>query len=233
MLKMTTFASGSDGNMFLLENEETKIMVECGLDKTIIRKNLSSKNLLLTDLDCCLVSHFHQDHCKSIDYIMEYIDVYSNHEVAKNKGVKVLKPLETFNVGTISILPIIVEHGSAENYAYIFKDKKDNDKLFFGTDFSLMKQNVSKIGFSKIFIELNYDDTMMKEILNNEDEKIRNKFVRQISTHMSKENCKEHLRHMNLTKCEEIHLLHCSKFLLNKKNVQEEFEQEFKVKIFI
>jgi hypothetical protein len=47
---------------------------------------------------------------------------------------------------------------------------------------------------------------------------------------MSKENCKEHLRNMDLSKCEEIYLLHSSKFLINAFETKNEFEKEFKIK---
>ena len=31
MIKIITFATGSDGNLYLLQNDKTKILVECGL----------------------------------------------------------------------------------------------------------------------------------------------------------------------------------------------------------
>ena len=93
MLKNTTFASSSEGNMYLLESKKAKILIECGLEKIAIRKKLmGAKSLLITDLDCCLVTHAHQDHCKNIEYIAEYIDVYSNIEVAdKYENVKYIE----------------------------------------------------------------------------------------------------------------------------------------------
>lgn len=232
MLKMTTFATSSDGNMFLLENEETKILVECGLDKKEIRRKLMGKNMLVVDLDCCFITHIHQDHCKSVEYIADYTDVYSNIEVAsKYECVKFVEPLKPITIKTITVMPILVEHGIATNYAYIFKDK--DEYLFFGTDFCVMKQNLKKIKFDKIYIELNYDDEIMEKMLEENSDNLQGKNIRQISTHMSRENCKEHLRHMDLSKCKEIHLLHLSKFLTNKKEIQEDFEREFGIKTYV
>ena len=122
MLKITTFASSSEGNMYLLESKKTKILIECGLEKIAIRKKLmGAKSLLITDLDCCLVTHAHQDHCKNIEYIAEYIDVYSNIEVAdKYENVKYIEPMKPFEIKDVVVMPILVEHGLATNYAYIF-----------------------------------------------------------------------------------------------------------------
>ena len=163
MLKITTFASSSEGNMYLLESKKSKILIECGLEKIAIRKKLmGAKSLLITDLDCCLVTHAHQDHCKNIEYIAEYIDVYSNIEVAdKYENVKYIEPMKPFEIKDVVVMPILVEHGLATNYAYIFKS--EGEYLFFGTDFSIMKQNLSKIKFNEIYIELNYDDEEMEK----------------------------------------------------------------------
>lgn len=229
MISIITFASSSKGNMFLLTNEETNILLECGLNEKEIRKNLFNKKLMISDLNACLISHIHQDHSLGVDYVSDYIDTYSTYELAdKFEKVKAIQVLKPFKIGTIKILPIPVEHGKTQNNAFVFMDK--DSCVFWGTDFSLMQQNVSNFKFDRIFIELNYDDDMIKDFVNDEESENHKKYIRQISTHMSKENCKEHLRHMNLSNCKEIILLHASSFLLSKNNIKKEFEQEFKIK---
>ena len=230
MLDIKVFASSSKGNCYLLHNEETKILLECGVDKKTLRNYLLSFNkMILTDLDCCLCSHIHSDHLESADYVSEYIDVYSTYESSNRYDyIKALIPLQAMKIGTIKILPIPVEHGKTENNAFVFLDK--DSCIFFGTDFSLMTQNVSNFKFDKVYIECNYDDDKLKEILSSENDELREKHIRQVSTHMSKENCKTHLRYMNLSKCKEIVLLHASAFLINKIYTKIEFEKEFKIK---
>ena len=68
----------------------------------------------------------------------------------------------------------------------------------------------------------------MQSILDSgvEDDK-RKKYIRQISTHMSKANCIKHLKMMDLSKCKEIVLLHASEFLISHKKTCEEFEHIF------
>ena len=171
------------------------------------------------------------DHCLRADYVLEYIDVYSTYEAHyKMNEIKPMQSLKPFKIGTIKILPIPVEHGKTENNAFIFMDKENS--MFFGTDFSLMSFDVSNIKFTKIFIECNYADELLQEVLDSENDEFRLKHIRQVSTHMSKENCKAHLRKMDLSKCEEIVLLHPSMFLIKKEETKKEFEQEFKIKTY-
>lgn len=230
MLKITPYASSSKGNLYLLENDKTKILLECGVNEKEIRKYLRGNGLIITDLNACITTHAHADHSLSIDYVSDYIAVYSTREnKLKHFQTNEIEPKSIFKIGTIKILAIPVEHGKTENFAFVFMDKESC--LFFGTDFSLMEQNVSNFKFDKIYIEANYDDDMIQEALDSSEANMI-KHIRQVSTHMSKENCKEHLRNMDLSKCKEIILLHPSAFLINKEKIKHEFEKEFKIKTY-
>jgi phosphoribosyl 1,2-cyclic phosphodiesterase len=229
MLKIKCYASGSSGNLYLLQNETTNILLECGVDRKKIREFLKNNGLLITDLDACIVTHCHNDHTLSIDYVKDYVDTYVTHEMyQRTANTLKISPRIAFKINSIKILPIPVEHGKTENNAFVFMDK--DSCVFFGTDFRLMEQNVSNFKFDKVFIECNYDDEKLAYALNINDDDFKTKHVRQLSTHMSKENCKEHLRNMDLSKCEEIYLLHSSKFLINAFETKNEFEKEFKIK---
>ena len=231
MLNIKCFASSSKGNLYLLENEETRILLECGLEKKEISKYLRYNNLLITDINSCIISHVHQDHSMSVEWVKEYIQVYSTHEMhTKYDDVIAMSILSPFKIGTIKILPIPIEHGKTENNAFVFMDK--DNCIFFATDFSLMSQNVSNFKFSKIFLEANYDDELLQRALDNENDEYKLKHIRQVSTHMSKENCKLHLRNMDLSNCKEIILLHPSAFLIGKEKTKKEFEQEFRIKTY-
>lgn len=231
MLNIKCFASSSKGNLYLLENEETRILLECGVEKKEIIRYLRYNNLLITDLNACIISHGHQDHCISVEWVKEYIQVYSTHEMhTKYDDVIAMSILSPFKIGTIKILPIPIEHGKTENNAFVFMDK--DNCIFFATDFSLMSQNVSNFNFKKIFLEANYDDELLQRALDNENDEYKLKHIRQVSTHMSKENCKLHLRNMDLSNCKEIILLHPSAFLIGKEKTKKEFEQEFRIKTY-
>ena len=227
MLNIKVYASSSDGNMYLLQNEDTNILLECGIKKEKIIKSLVADGLLITDLNACLITHQHSDHALNVKYISSYINTYSTYSLAEtNKDVKPLKALKPIKIGSIKILPIPVSHGKVENNAFVFMDQ--DSCVFFGTDFSLMEFNLKNFKFDKIYIELNYDETLIEEALKNQNEERKMKYIRQISTHMSKAGCMLHLKKMDLSKCKEIVLLHASVFLLNKNNILKDFEEEFK-----
>lgn len=225
MIKIIDFASSSKGNCYLVRNEETTILLECGIDKKTLLRYLMGMGLNIAQFNACLITHTHVDHSMCVDYVSDYINTYSTREVhMKNHKVIQLQPRIPFMIGTIKVLPISVEHGACENNAFVFLDK--DSTIFFGTDFSLMEQNVSNFKFNEVFIECNYCDKMLDETLQQNTEH-QIKYIRQVSTHMSKNNCKEHLKYMDLSKCKKIVLLHPSSFLINKKETIKEFEESF------
>lgn len=229
MLEILTFATGSDGNLYFIKNETTKILIECGLNAKAIRKHLISKGIFISEIDGCVISHSHQDHCLSADYVSYYVKTYGTQQLCEKHSECIkIAPKKPFKIGDIKVLAIPIQHGECENNAFIFMDK--DSCVFFGTDFSLMEQNVSNFAFDKIMIECNYDDNeLAKELEKKQDEK-HEKYLRQLSTHMSKVNCMVHLDNMNLSKCKEIILLHNSKFLLNKSNTINDFETKYNIK---
>lgn len=229
MINIIPFASSSAGNMYVVKNEDTKILLECGLPKDKIQKNLSELGLLITDLNACIISHIHEDHSLSIKWVSDYIETYSTNELCKKWSIcRKISPLIAFKIGNIKVLGIPLEHGKTENLGFVFMDKESC--VFFATDFSLMRQNLSNFKFDKIYIECNYDDDLLKERLAVIEDSKHTKYMRQISTHMSKKNCIEHLKHMDLSKCKEIILLHPSAFLISKLKTKSDFEKELKIK---
>lgn len=229
MLNFRFYASGSSGNCYLVYNEDTNLLVECGISKEKIKSNLLKDGLIITDCNACFISHSHEDHSLAVDYVSNYINVYStfdNHN--KHHKIIAIEEKKPFKVGSIIVLPLKVNHGATECYSYVFVDK--NSSGFFGTDFYLMQQDVSNFKFRFVAIECNYDEKILERCLENELDEKRSKYLRQLSTHMGKNNCIEHLKHMNLTQCEEIILLHASIFLISKEQIIKEFESVFNIK---
>lgn len=60
MIEIKSFSSGSSGNLYYVSNDETKILLECGLAKELIIKKLwEYDRTLITDINGVVVSHSH------------------------------------------------------------------------------------------------------------------------------------------------------------------------------
>ena len=68
-MKCYCLASSSQGNCFIMdfdiEGKSTKILLECGLPYHEILKKCNELGIDFSDIQACLITHAHQDHCKS------------------------------------------------------------------------------------------------------------------------------------------------------------------------
>ena len=238
MINIEVFNSGSKGNMYLVSNDDTKILLECGIRKNNLINTLwKEKRLNVAMLDACLVSHFHKDHSESIEYVNQYIDIYANEQVAEkftNVNVKIIGNQDVLKIGSIRIKVISVYHGEALNTAFIFRD--NDNTIFFGTDFAKMGANLSNIKFNSIFIEINYIEDKLRELINyysneeNLDENKVYKLTRQLNTHLSLENAiNVFLKNWDLSECGEIIAIHISEGVGDREIIKNTIESELNI----
>ena len=91
-MKIEVIASGSSGNCYKISNEDTTLLIECGIPYKKIQEALNFKT---TDIDGVLVSHEHGDHSKACkDLIKAGVDLYMT------KGTKEALKLESHRVKT-------------------------------------------------------------------------------------------------------------------------------------
>lgn len=237
MINIDIFYSGSSGNMYLISNEDTKILLECGIDKDLIIKTLwKEKKTNLSKLNGCLITHPHKDHMEAIEYVNQYLPIYANEGVYKKCSFKgyVISHNNNFNIGSIKIKPIKVEHGKTPNLAFIFKD--NDSTIFFGTDFSYMESNLGNFKFNKIYIEINYVSNILNEYIDKMSDYLpyKDKFIRQINTHMSLENVTENLLdYWDLSNCKEIIAIHMSLDCGDREIIRETIQNRYDIPCYV
>jgi phosphoribosyl 1,2-cyclic phosphodiesterase len=222
-MEFKSFGSGSSGNMYTLWDGHTKIMIEAGIP---IKKIKEALNFKMSELSCVLLSHSHSDHAKSIkDVVKLGIDCYMPHGTAdalriEHNRIKRIEPKKTFKVGTFTILAFDVQH-DVEAYGYLIQNLQ-NERLLFITDSFYCKYRFENL--THIAIEANYSMEILKENIFNGIVPVAMK-KRLMRSHFSLENVKEFLKANDLSKVQEIWLLHLSDTNSNaelfKKEIQE------------
>ncbi len=210
-MKFTSLASSSYGNAYIVEDQETRILLECGLPRKKLQQ-LAGFNL--TAFAACIVSHEHKDHSKCVaDLIAAGIPVYMSQGTAdalELGAVTVVQHGEQFTVGSIDVVPFATFHDAVEPLGFLFKSRCDGDVLAFATDTVNLAYRFP--GVTILAIEANYD----REILERSEklpEKVRHRIA---NSHMEIENLCRYLRELNLSECREIYLLHLSDAMSNE-----------------
>lgn len=221
MFEIKSFGSGSAGNMYTITDGETKVMLEAGISMKEIKRALNFK---VSDLACVLLSHSHLDHSKSIKDVAKLgVNCYMSQGTAdelniEHHRIKPVNARETFRVGTLRIMPFEVEHDTDSPYGYLVVSD-NGSKLLFATDTYYIRYRFS--GLNYLMVECNYSQKILDEnILSGRTPKVLRK--RLMRTHFSLENMKEFLKANDLSKLQEIWLLHLS----DSNSNEEQFRQE-------
>ncbi len=221
MIEFTPFASGSTGNCYRITDGRTPLLLECGIKYKEIQKSLTFR---VSEVAGCLVSHEHQDHCKAIKDLMRAgIDCYMSRGTAEALGMKghrlhIIKAKEHFNIGSWTVLPFDTRHDAEEPLGFLMANQ-DGEKLLYATDTYYIKYKFS--GLTHIAIECNYSLDILRANVEAGlvEPVLKNRILK---SHFSLENVKEFLKANDLSKVQEIWLLHLS----NGNSDAERFKRE-------
>lgn len=209
MIAIKTIASSSKGNCYYITDGSTPLLLEAGIKYKDIQKAL---NFNTKDIAGCLITHEHGDHSKGIkDLLRVGKNVYMSQgtkealELDSNR-IKTVEAKTKFQIGTWSILPFEVEHDVSEPIGFLLQNEA-GDKLLFATDTYYIRYKFR--GLTHLLIECNYSIDILNE--NIATGKVHEGMKKRlIQSHFSLENVKEFLTVNDLSKVQEIHLLHLS-----------------------
>lgn len=211
-MELTVLGSSSKGNCYVLQNDTEALVIECGVSLKEVKKAV---NFNISKIVGVLVSHEHGDHAK---YVNDFLDARINVRLSHGTMKKIVSPYRSgflpllcengckFNLGNFTILPFDVEHDAAEPLGFlIFHPETGN--VLFATDTYFLRYKFQ--GLNNILIECNYRiDLLMKNIeAGRIPAALRD---RTLQSHMSFQTCKETLLANDLTKVNNIILIHLS-----------------------
>ncbi len=152
------------------------------------------------------------DHSKAVKDIMRAgIDCYISAGTAEALGLSghrlhIIKARQQFRIGTWTILPFETQHDAAEPLGFLLASQA-GDKLLYATDTYYIKYKFR--GLTHIMIECNYSLDILKTNVKAGlvEPALKNRILK---SHFSLENVKNFLKGNDLSKIQEIWLLHMS-----------------------
>jgi len=204
-MEIKILASGSSGNAYFVSDGKTPLLLEAGIPFRLIQQGL---NFEVSRLAGCLISHEHQDHAKAAHEIMRAgIDCYMSKGTAEalrlqGHRLHIIEALTQFHIGTWAIKPFQLHHSAAEPLGFLMANQS-HEKLLFATDTAYIAHRFE--GLTHLMIEANYSLPLLKD--NTPSSDLRRSILQD---HMSLETLVGMLRANDLSKVEEIHLLHLS-----------------------
>jgi hypothetical protein len=154
------------------------------------------------------------------------IDCYLSEGTVEALGIcghriNVIKSKQQFKISTWTILPLDVTHDSKEPLGFLLANQA-GEKLLYITDTYYCKYRFQ--GLTHIMIEANYSlDILQNNVeIGSVDHALKNRTIR---SHMSLENAKKLLMANNLSKVQQIWLLHLSEGNSDEKRFKREIQE--------
>lgn len=173
----------------------------------------------MSDIAGVLVTHEHRDHCIGINDVLKH-----NHKVYMTQGttdalindkflveigrhnINIIKAKQSFRVGSWTVLPFDISHDVKEPVGFLLQS--DNGyKVLFATDTYYIRYKFQ--GVTHMMVEVNYSERIIEQRLA-EGYLHPALYDRILKSHFSLENYLDFLKANDLSKLEEIHLIHLS-----------------------
>lgn len=221
---LSVLGSNSSGNCYVLHNDKEALILEAGIKFLDVQEVIDFN---LSKIVGCLVTHEHGDHSKFVEqYLAKSVDVFTSQgtidgmKFKKNRKPIAVELLKTFEVGNFKILAFPTEHDTNQPVGFLIKHD-DFGTLLFATDTYYLKYKFG--GLTNIMIECNYDI----DILNENVDRGKIHYVRKqrtIQSHMSLKTCKDTLLSNDLSKVDNIVLIHLSRENSNEHAFKKEIQ---------
>ena len=174
---MSILASGSSGNLTLLETGRTRLLVDAGLGKRETLARLAAVERNVDRLDGILVTHEHTDHCSGLPQMLgmwkaplyvteptfaELKRVLPERLEKRLRGVETIHAGQRFTVGDIDVHAFSVPHDAAEPVGFTFRAA--GVKMALVTDLGYLPELV-KVHLRDsdcLLLESNHDVEMLK-----------------------------------------------------------------------
>ena len=209
-MRFESFASSSKGNVYLVSDRDTRILIECGVTYKKLKELVGFG---LSTLDGCLISHEHKDHSGCVQNLLrDCLPVYLTRGTAEALELQdklmdlanEIRAGEQFTIGSIDILPFATFHDAQEPVGFCMQSRTDGDILVYAIDTVNLPYEFPGMGV--LAVEANFDKAIMERC-----EKMPEKVRHRVSnTHMEIDTLCGILQRMDLSRCREIHLLHLS-----------------------
>ncbi|HLR75779.1 MAG TPA: MBL fold metallo-hydrolase [Virgibacillus sp.] len=218
-LRFSVLASGSTGNAFYIESDETKLLVDAGLSGKQLDRLFSEIHVDPSSLSGILVTHEHSDHIKGLGVIARRynLPIYANKKTwdAMKSSIGKLTVDQKFEFdvdqvktfGDIDVQSFGVSHDAVEPMFFTFH--KGHKKVALVTDLGYVSEHIKKTveDADAYIFEANHDVDMLR--MGRYPWSVKQRILSD-SGHVSNEDCGLALSDIIGNKTKRIYLAHLS-----------------------
>ena len=171
-MRVHVFASGSSGNCLLLEQRDTRILIDAGISKRRTEAALKEQDCTMRDITGVLITHEHSDHVSGLESLVKGRDipVFAPRTVAARlcgmlprleEQIRVIPVGEPFRLGELLVTAFHTSHDTDESVGY----RVEGDGVYgHATDTGCVTEEMRAAlsGTDTVLLESNHDEEMLR-----------------------------------------------------------------------
>ena len=169
-MKIQILASGSKGNSTFIESNNTRILIDAGINYTRIKKSLEKINIDPYTIDGIIITHTHSDHIGGLASVIKKLDIPVFIKEELKSEIKKIIPesnIITIEDDTFSIKGLDIEIINASHdvpaFGFIIGDGKKRILYLTDTGYINRKYYKTSENLDAYIIESNHDEKMLME----------------------------------------------------------------------
>lgn len=204
MMKFSLLASGSKGNCCVVENADSRLVIDCGTTKKYLTNSFNEIGVDPHHVDGLLITHTHKDHVAALK-LFEGIDTYAEEDLGITHQ-KRIRPDDDFMISSIHVRCIRLSHDAA-CMGYLLEDEES--RLVYVTDTGYLKEEYYPLlcNANHYIFESNHDIGMLMKT--SRPAYIKQRIIQDCG-HLCNEDSAKHLSHLIGERTEDIVLAHLS-----------------------
>ena len=175
-MRFSSLGSGSRGNALIVESNQTRILIDCGVTLRALSEGLARLDLSTESIDAVFITHEHGDHIKGLKSLARQysMPLYMTHGTAIKSGLDHLPQMNILNhftpvvVGDLLVQPVTVPHDAREPCQFVISNQpasgQQAKKLGVLTDLGSYTPHIieSYQDCDAMILECNYDESMLQ-----------------------------------------------------------------------
>jgi phosphoribosyl 1,2-cyclic phosphodiesterase len=172
MMRITILASGSSGNVTLVQAGDTSLLIDVGITAKRIVEHLEGAGMAPDKLAGILLTHEHGDHTRGLKVFAKNhsTPVFTNPLTAdhlRRASVEADWRLfacgAAFQIGALEVLPFSVPHDAADPVGFVLRHEGASFAILTDLGYAT-KQVVNSVqGVKALLIETNHDEAMLQK----------------------------------------------------------------------
>ncbi len=158
MMRFALLASGSKGNCFVLQDEHTTLMIDCGNTRRYLSMRLEELGISPQEIDALLITHTHTDHVSQLK-MFSHLPAYAPCDIGRPYTEVI--PEKPFQIEHLTVTPLALSHDAERTTGYIIESWAE--KLVYITDTGYVRDAYLPLikGADYMILESNHDPEML------------------------------------------------------------------------